>query len=248
VAALCTRCQSIPAHNETGVIQDVAPLALQSRRRGVPFHLDAVQAVGKIPVNFHDLSVTTLALGAHKFHGPRGIGALLLRQGASLSPFMFGGHQESTFRPGTEVVALAAGMAKALEIWNSTYLERTKLVGGLRDRLERGLLERCQPAVVNGSRQHRLPNTLNISFPGLSGEALLVALDLDRIACSLGSTCSSGSSEPAPALLAMNCPPDVHSSAVRFSLAADNTEAEMDESIKRISNVIERLRQMPQAP
>ena len=182
----------ILAHNETGVIQDLRPLAALCRERGAFFHIDAVQAVGKMEVNFAELGATSLAFGAHKFHGPRGIGGLLLKKGATLAPFEFGGHQEAGRRPGTEMVALAAGMAKALELWHRDRHERAARSRILRDRLETGLLDRCPWAVINGSREHRLPNTLNIAFPGLDGEAILVNLDLEGIACSLGSTCASG--------------------------------------------------------
>ena len=234
----------ILAHNETGVIQDLARLGLLCREKNVPFHVDAVQAVGKIPVDFHALACTTLALGAHKFHGPRGIGALLVRQDVSLTPFQFGGHQEQGRRPGTELVALADGMAKALDTWNSEKDNRAQALKQLRDRLQQGLQQRCAPVTVNGSLDHRLPNTLNISFPGLDGDAILVALDLEGVACSLGSTCASGSAEPAPALVAMNCPPDVYRSAVRFSLSYENTADEIDETVERIARVIARLRSM----
>ncbi len=237
----------ILAHNETGVIQDVGPLAERCRQRGLPFHLDAVQAVGKIPVDFHDLGVASLCLGAHKFHGPRGIGALLLRDGMQLEPLQFGGHQEASRRPGTEPVALIAGMAKALGIWNDNRDERIRTITALRGRLQQGLSETCAPVVVNGSRDHRLPNTLNIAFPGLDGEALLVSLDLEGIACSLGSTCASGSAEPAPVLIAMNCPPEVSQSSVRFSVGPENSIAEIDEAVQRISRVVLRLRQTAEA-
>lgn len=232
----------ILAHNETGVIQDVGLLAATCRERGVFCHIDAVQAVGKIEVNFAELGATSLAFGAHKFHGPRGIGGLLLKKGVTLAPFEFGGHQESGRRPGTEMVALAAGMAKALELWHRERHERTARLKELRDRLEAGLFDRCPFAVVNGSREHRLPNTLNIAFPGLDGEAILVNLDLEGIACSLGSTCASGSAEPAPALVAMGAPPEVYKASVRFTLGLENTLAEMDDAAERIGRVIARLR------
>lgn len=237
----------ILAHNETGVIQDIRPLARQCRQHGVPIHIDAVQAVGKIPVDFRKLDVTSLALGAHKFHGPRGIGALLLREGTELAPHLFGGHQEAGRRPGTEPVALAVGMAKALEIWHQQREERTRRITELRDRLQHGLTETCAPVVVNGSTSHRLPNTLNISFPGPEGDALLVNLDLAGIACSLGSTCASGSTEPAPVLTAMGCPPEVYKSAVRFSLSADNTLEEIDKAVRRIAEVVKRLHERTSA-
>ncbi len=234
-------CTVILAHNETGVIQDVRPLANLCRQNNAFLHIDAVQAVGKIDVHFHELGATTLAFGAHKFHGPRGIGGLLLRKGVTLAPTQFGGHQEAGRRPGTEMVALAAGMAKALELWHSERDERTARLRGLRDRLEWGLLDKCPGAVINGSREHRLPNTLNIAFPGLDGEAILVALDLDGIACSLGSTCASGAAEPAPSLVAMGCPPEIYKAAVRFTVGLVNTLGEIDEAVERIGRVIRRL-------
>lgn len=232
----------ILAHNETGVIQDVGPLAKTCRDNNIFCHIDAVQAVGKIAVNFAELDATSLAFGAHKFHGPRGIGGLLLRNGVKLAPQEFGGHQESGRRPGTEMVALAAGMAKALELWHNERDERTAQLQQLRDRLEFGLLDRCPWAVVNGSKEHRLPNTLNIAFPGCDGDAILVALDLDGIACSLGSACASGSAEPAPALVAMGVPPEVYKASVRFTVSLANSQHEMDQAVERISRVVNRLR------
>lgn len=232
----------ILAHNETGVIQNLQPVSDMCRERGVPLHVDAVQAVGKIPVRFRELGATSLALGAHKFHGPRGVGALLLNENATLSPYLFGGHQEAGRRPGTEPVALIAGMAKALEIWNADREERIERIRKLRDRLQSGLTERCAPAPINGSLEQRLPNTLNISFPGVEGEALLIKLDLAGIACSLGSTCASGSAEPAPALVAMGCPVEQAKSAVRFSVSCENTVEEMNEAVERIAEAVAQLR------
>lgn len=234
----------ILAHNETGVIQDLAPLAARCATGGVPLHVDAVQAVGKIAVDFHQSGATALSLGAHKFHGPRGIGALLLRKGVRLAPQLFGGHQEAERRPGTEPVALAVGMATALELWHAHHSTRTEHVRRLRDRFESRLVSECAPAVVHGARSPRLPNTTNIAFPGVDGEAMLVSLDLAGIACSLGSTCASGSAEPAPALLAMNVPRDVALSSVRFSLGFENTLDEMDEAAVRIARVVGDLRRL----
>ena len=232
----------ILAHNETGVIQDVQPFAEACRARGIPLHLDGVQAVGKIPVDFHQLGATTLSFGAHKFHGPRGIGGLLVREGTRLTPLLHGGHQETERRPGTEPVALIAGMACSLQLWHWRQAAQMKLTRQLRDRLETLLCEKCAPAVVNGIEAPRLPNTLNISFPGVDGEALLVALDLEGIACSLGTTCASGSSEPAPILVAMGLSTDLYRSAVRFSLSFLNTLDEMEIAAERISRVVATLR------
>ena len=234
----------ILAHNETGVIQDVRPLAEVCRARGIPLHLDGVQAVGKIPVDFHSLGATTLSFGAHKFHGPRGVGGLLVREGTTLTPLLVGGHQETERRPGTEPVALIAGMALALQLWHERQTSLTVRVEQLRDHFQTILCDRCAPAVVNGIEAPRLPNTLNISFPGVDGEALLVALDLEGIACSLGTTCASGSSEPAPILVAMGLSADLYRSAVRFSLSFLNTQAELETAAERIARVVATLRKL----
>lgn len=240
------------AHNETGTIQDLSRLSALCSEHQVPLHVDAVQAVGKIAVSFHDLQATSLAVGAHKFCGPRGIGALLLREGAVLAPTQFGGHQEGGRRPGTECVALAVGMAKALELWHAERDELTSRLRDLRNRLAAGLRAQCPPVLVNGSLEQFdappsvddqcLPNTLSIAFPGCSGDALMVALDLEGVCCSLGSTCASGSSEPAPILLAMNRPPEVYDATLRFSVGRENTAEEIDEAIQRIARVVNRAR------
>lgn len=232
----------IIAHNETGVIQDLAALASKCEQHRVPLLVDAVQAVGKIPIDFRALNVTALAFGAHKFHGPRGIGGLLLRRGVQLPPFLDGGHQESGRRAGTEAVPLIAGMAKALECFASNTQTKGDQLAAMRDSLQQQLSDTCAPVVVHAEGADRLPNTLSIAFPGADGEAMLVSLDLEGIACSLGSTCASGSAEPAPALLAMGCPPDVCNSSVRFSLSYQNTQAEIDEAARGIAAVVERLR------
>lgn len=226
------------AHNETGVVQDLTLLGEKCRQHHVPWHVDAVQAVGKIPVDFRELGATTLSCAAHKFHGPRGIGALLVREGCRLEPLHFGGHQESGRRAGTELTALAAGMAKALELWQGNRQAWTDRVELLRDRLQAGLTARCSSTVVIGAESPRLPNTLNIAFPGIDGEALLVALDLAGVACSLGGTCASGALETAPILTAMGFPEEIRRSAVRFSLSVFNTRAEIDEAVERVAAVV----------
>ena len=230
------------AHNETGVIQNIGKLGKLCVKHNVPLHIDAVQAVGRIPINFANMRVMTLSLGAHKFGGPRGIGALLVRKGLKMQPVVTGGFQEQGKRPGTEPTALIAGMARALEICLEDFDNRVQRLTELRDRLQAGLADKCAPVFVNGSQEHRLPNTLNISFPGVDGEALLVALDLAGIACSLGSTCASGSAEPAPILLAMNRTEEIYSSAVRFSVGITNTLEEMDDAVERITQVVARMR------
>jgi cysteine desulfurase len=224
------------------VIQDVAPLARTCQEHHVPLHLDAVQAVGKISVRFHELGATSLSLGAHKFHGPRGIGALLLRRGTKLVPLLFGGHQEHERRPGTEPVALIAGMATALELWRRDQDQRTRHLTMLRDRLQTLLSEHAAPVVVHAAGAARLPNTLNIAFPGLDGEALLVNLDLANVCCSLGSTCASGSTEIAPIFRAMGVPSEIAKASVRFSVSLFNTLDEINDAAKRIATVVEKLR------
>jgi cysteine desulfurase len=230
------------AHNETGVIQDVSPLAAVTQPHGVPWHLDAVQAVGRIPVDFRQLGCTTLSFGAHKFHGPRGVGGLLVRRGTRLAPLMFGGFQEQQRRPGTEPVALIAGMALALTLWHNDREQRQQRLRSLTAQLWNRLQATCAPVRLHAPQAPRLPNTLNVAFPGLDGEALLVALDLAGVCCSLGSTCASGSTEPAPILLAMGCPLDIARSSLRLSVSLGNTAEEMDLAADRIAAVVARLR------
>jgi len=232
----------ILAQNEIGTVHDVSSLSSICQNYRVPLHLDAVQAIGKIPVHFHRLQATTLSIGAHKFHGPRGIGALLVRRGTTLSSLFQGGHQEHGLRAGTEPVALIAGMAKALELWHRDQEQRTLHLTSLRDRLQVRLSELISPVIVHAAHATRLPNTLNMAFPGIDGEALLVALDLEGICCSLGSTCASGSMEPAPVLLAMGVPIEIAKASVRFSLSVFNTLAEIDDAAQRIASVVNRLR------
>lgn len=230
------------AHNETGVIQDLRPLAERCREHGIPLHVDAVQAVGKIDVSFRDLPATTLSAAAHKFHGPRGIGILLVRKGTRPVPLFRGGHQEWGIRPGTEPVMLAAGMSLALREWQAERDARTRHVQQLRDRLQQGLLSHCNWAVTNGDQQYRLPNTLNIAFPGCEADTLLVALDLAGICCSLGSACASGSNEPSPVLVGMGLTKEIYLSSLRLSVSMQNTPEEIDDAISIISTTVQQLR------
>ncbi|QDT67102.1 cysteine desulfurase family protein [Calycomorphotria hydatis] len=230
------------ANNETGVIQDLAPFHDWQQESPIPLHLDAVQAVGKIPVSFRQLGATTLSFGAHKFHGPRGIGGLVVRSGVKLAPQFTGGFQERELRPGTEPVALAVGMAKALELAVADQKARMQQLAALRDHFEAELAKACGPIVINGADAPRLPNTANVAFPGIDGEALLITLDLERIACSLGSACQSGSVEPSPVLVAMGLPKEVYHSSVRFSLSSLTTKEEIDEAVLRIVRVVESLK------
>jgi cysteine desulfurase len=234
------------ANNETGAIQPVAELVRLAESPGVPVHTDAVQAVGRIAVDFHALGVATLAASAHKFHGPNGIGLLLVRKGVTLAPRSFGGGQQKGRRPGTPAVALAVGMARALERWEADAEARRTRWSRSIDRLESGLKAAlgADRVVRNGPSEplDRLPQTLNVGFPGLDGDALLIQLDLAGVAASLGSACASGASEPSPTLLAMRVPDDRLRSSVRFSLGAMTTEAEVDDALARVVAVVERIR------
>jgi cysteine desulfurase len=235
------------ANNETGAIQPVARLAALAAERGVEVHTDAVQAVGRIPVDFRALGVATLAASAHKFHGPVGIGVLLVRRGIKLTPLLYGGRQQGGLRPGTPPVALAVGLATALERWHAEAEARIRRWERLRDRLEAGLVAALGPDAVTRNGPHdpsaRLPQTLNVGFPSLDGDALLMQLDLAGIAASLGSACASGSTQPSPTLLAMRVPTDRLRSSIRFSLGATTTEAEIDEALRRIVAVVGRIRE-----
>lgn len=232
----------ILAHNETGVIQDVSRLAELCHQHGAALLLDAVQAVGKISVDFQSLAATALAFGAHKFHGPRGVGGLLLQRGVKIPTFMEGGHQENGRRAGTEPVPLIAGMAKSLQLWAEDSQNRSDQIRALRDQLQQELETRCGPVVVHSANASRLPNTLSIAFLGIPGEAMLVNLHLAEVACSLGSTCASGSAEAAPSLLAMGLDPEVCKSSVRFSLSCLNSAEEVVEAANRIEAVVARIR------
>jgi cysteine desulfurase len=239
-----TRLVSVMLVNhETGAVQPISDLAARLEGRA-PFHCDAVQAVGKLPVHFHDLGVTTLALSAHKFHGPKGVGALLLRRGVKLRPLLRGGHQQRGHRPGTEPVALAVGLATALACAVREMDERRERVRRLRERFLGALRANAAPVVLNGPADVGVPHTLNLSFPGLKADVLLMNIDLAGVACSTGSACSSGSLLPSPVLQAMGVPGEVLHSAMRFSLSPLLTEAEIDEAARRIAGVVGRLRRM----
>ncbi|APW61727.1 cysteine desulfurase family protein [Paludisphaera borealis] len=233
------------ANNETGALQPVARLAELAATRGVPVHTDAVQAVGRIPVDFHALGVATLAASAHKFHGPVGVGLLLIRRGVKLAPRLFGGGQQQGRRPGTAPVPLVVGLATALELWRAESETRIATWARLSHRLEAGLIAALGPdrVVPNGplDRARRLPQTVNLGFVGIEGEALMIQLDLAGVAVSLGSACASGSTQPSPTLVAMRVPPDRLRSSVRFSLGASTTESDVDEAVLRTVAAVERL-------
>jgi cysteine desulfurase len=229
------------ANHETGALQPIQELTTALAGRAL-FHCDAVQAVGKLPLQFQDLGTSTLSLSAHKFHGPKGVGALLVRRGTKLRPQLHGGHQQRGRRPGTEPVALVVGMVTALDYWQREQEVRLKKVLGLRQAFLERLRAGASPVVLNGSETGGVPHTISLSFPGCQAESLLMALDLAGICCSTGSACSSGSLLPSPVLQAMGVPDDVLRSAMRFSLGPFLTEQELDEAARRISDVVARLR------
>jgi cysteine desulfurase len=230
------------ANNETGVIFPIEKIGAMARSKGIPFHVDAVQAAGKLPIEVRELPVDLLTVSAHKFHAPKGVGALYVRRGISFSPFIIGGHQERNRRAGTENVAGIIGMGKAAEIALQRRTEDSLRIGRLRDLLEGLLLESCPDSRVNGKNQDRLPNTCNISFRYLEGESILVLLDQQGICASTGSACTAGSSEPSHVLRAMNVPADWLQGAVRFSLGRFNTEEEVRYLNKVVPSVVQRLR------
>ncbi len=229
------------ANNETGVIFPIDAIGEIVKARGIPIHVDAVQVAGKIPLNLRQSPVDLLTISAHKFHGPKGVGALYVRRGITFRPFMIGGHQERGRRGGTENVAGIVGMGKAAELALGNMPEDGPRVRGLRDRLEQSLLESCPESRVNGHREKRLPNTLNMSFKFLEGEAILVLLDQNGICASTGSACTAGSSEPSHVLRAMGVSPDWIQGAVRFSLSRYTTETEVGFVNQKLPPIVQRL-------
>lgn len=222
------------AQNETGVIQPIAEIAEICRQSGVAFHTDAAQAVAKIPVDFRALGAAALSASPHKFNGPVGAGILLLRHGVELAPQQFGGFQQGALRPGTESVALAVATARALELWHDDQAARAIHLHAVRDHFEALLTSSEVGVVVIGRDAPRIPNTSNLAFPGLNRQALFMALDQSGVACSTGSACASGSSEPSPVHLAMGLDDSLISSALRFSFGAATTLDEAAEAARRI--------------
>jgi cysteine desulfurase len=223
------------ANNETGVLQPIRDIAERCQQRGIPLHTDAVQMVGKQPVDFQSLGASAMTIAAHKFGGPLGIGALVVRHDLKPSPLLLGGFQQEGLRGGTESVALAVGIHAALAAWEAEHGARNQRMCELRDRFEQRLKEVCLgEIVVIGADTPRLPNTSCVGFLGCDRQALAMALDLADVACSTGSACASGSSEPSPVLLAMGCEPEVVASALRFSLGATTTISDIENAVERI--------------
>ena len=230
------------ANNETGVLFPVERIAEMCKVRGIPFHTDAVQAVGKVPIDMRRNAIDMLSLSGHKLHAPKGVGVLCVRKGTKFTPFLIGGHQEHGRRGGTENVASIVGLGKACELAKAGMADENTRVKARRDRLEEGLLARIPDARLNGHREYRLPNTTNLSFEFVEGEAILLLLDQAGICASSGSACTSGSLEPSHVLRAMGVPFTFAHGSVRFSLSRYNSDADTDHVLETLPRVIERLR------
>ena len=232
-------------NNETGVIFPIGEISAEIKNRGILFHTDAVQAVGKIPINVAETGVDMLSLSGHKFHSPKGIGALYVRKGTKFSPFMIGGHQERGRRGGTENTASIIGLGKAAELAAAHLAENGyERISRLRDRLEQTLLDRVPNAMINGDPADRLPNTTSIAFEYVEGEAILLMMNEYGICASSGSACTSGSLEPSHVLRAMGVPFTAAHGSIRFSLSRYNTEDEIDVILEKLPPVIKRLREL----
>jgi len=231
------------ANNETGTIFPVAELAALAHRAGALFHTDAVQAAGKIPIDLKATEIDMLSLSGHKLHGPKGIGALYIRKGVKFSPLIRGGHQERRRRGGTENVPGIVGVGKAAELAIANMEDERTRVGALRDRLERGVVQRIAHCQVNGDDRNRLPNTTNIAFEYLEGEAILHHLDGAGIAASTGSACTAGSTEPSHVLVAMNVPATALRGAIRLSLSRENTGDDVDRVLDVLPGIVATLRE-----
>ena len=232
------------ANNETGVIFPIEQAAQMARERNILFHTDAVQAVGKIPINLADTPIDMLSLSGHKLHAPKGIGVLYVRKGTKFSPFLVGGHQERGRRGGTEATSSIIGLGVAAELAQKKMDIENTFVKGLRDRLENTILNTVANTKVNGDRENRLPNTTNISFEFVEGEGILLMMDEFGICASSGSACTSGSLQPSHVLRAMGIPFTMAHGSIRFSLSVYNTDEEMDFVIEKLPPIIDTLRNM----
>lgn len=232
------------ANNETGTIFPVEEIARKVHERGIVFHTDAVQAVGKIPIKMADSAIDMLSLSGHKLHAPKGIGVLYIRKGTKFAPFLMGGHQEAGRRAGTENSASIIGMGRAARLAMETMDDENTRVRAMRDKLETELLKRVPLSMINGDPDNRLPNTTSIAFEYIEGEAILLLMDQHGICASSGSACTSGSLEPSHVLRAMGVPFTAAHGSIRFSLSIYNTEEEIDFIIEKMPPIIQRLRQM----
>ncbi|MBU1260018.1 MAG: cysteine desulfurase NifS [Planctomycetes bacterium] len=232
------------ANNETGVIFPIDKIAEIVKAKDVVFHTDAIQAVGKIPLNLNKSNIDLFSLSGHKLHAPKGVGVLYIKKGTRISPFIVGGHQEKSRRAGTENVAGIVALGKAAELAAKSIREENTKVKKLRDKLENAILKTCTGAMLNGDKINRLPNTTNISFEFIEGEAILLLLDQFGICASSGSACTSGSLEPSHVMRAMGVPFTAAHGSIRFSLSVYNTEEEIDFVIEKMPQIVNRLREL----
>jgi cysteine desulfurase len=235
------------ANNEIGTIQPVAELARIAHDRGALFHTDAVQSVGKIPVDVGALGVDFLSLSAHKFNGPKGVGALWIKRGSRVTSILTGGKHERNRRAGTENVPGIAGLGTAAQLAKQKLTGEAARLGALRNRLEEAILAAVPGTAINGSREPRVPNTTNISFEAVEAESLLIALDLEGVAVSTGSACSSGTLEPSHVLRAMGLPSPRTQNSIRLSLGAGNSEADVDFVVSKLPPIVDKLRSLTRA-
>jgi cysteine desulfurase len=232
------------ANNELGTVQPLEEIGRIAADADIYFHTDAVQSAGKIPVDVNNLGLDLLSLSGHKLYAPKGIGALYVRGGTRLRQLLYGGHHQRGFRPGTENVAGIVGLGKATEIARGSLTADAQRVSALRDKLEQGLLARVPDSRVNAGNAQRTPNTTNLLFPGLEGEALVIALDLKGLACSTGAACSSGAVEPSHVLTAIGLSPEDARASLRFSLGRHTTETEIDFALNVIPAAVAQLREL----
>jgi len=230
------------ANNEVGTIQPVEEIGAICREKGVLFHVDALQTVGKIPVSIDGIDCNLMSIGAHKFYGPKGVGALYIRSGTRIHPLLHGGSHERNRRAGTENVAGIAGIGMAAEIAHKEMKTEEKHVRHLRDKLEKGILHRIECSRVNGDPEHRMFNTTNISLEAVEGEGLIIGLDMQGICVSSGSACASGQTEPSHVLKAIGVPIELAKGSIRFSLGRENTDEEIEKVLEVLPKVVERLR------
>jgi len=232
------------ANNEIGVIEPVAEIGAIAREKGVLFHTDATQSVGKIPVDVNELKVDMLSLSAHKIYGPKGVGALYIRKGARILPYMHGGSQESKKRAGTHNVPGIVGLGKAAEIARTTMPEEAARLTALRDRLIDGILTGIPDSRLNGHRTRRLPNNVNVSIEGVEGESMILKLDARGICVSSGSACTSGDLSASHVLLAVGLPHELAHGSLRLTLGRDNTDADVDRVLELLTGIVSELRAM----
>jgi cysteine desulfurase len=230
------------ANNELGTVQPLEEIGRIAKQHKIYFHTDAVQSAGKIPIDVNALNVDLLSLSGHKLYAPKGVGALYIRSGTRVRQLLYGGHHQRGFRPGTENVAGIVGLGKAAEIAHNSLANDAQRVSALRDKLEQGLLERVPQIRVNGAKPPRTPNTTNIRFTGIEGEALVIALDLKGLACSVGAACSSGAVEPSHVLTAIGLSQEEAKSSLRFSLGRQTTESEINFALEVVPAAVAQLR------